>query len=44
MSTNQLLVKDELGRPRASTRSLPKADHSYGKPNIKDNVGAAGCK
>lgn len=44
MSTNSLLVKDQLGRPRQSVRNLPKAEHSYGKPNYPDAVGAAGCK
>lgn len=32
--TNVLLVKDTVGKPKPSTRSLPKGDFTFGKPEL----------
>ena len=34
---NVLLVKDKLGRGRASTRDLPKESFAFGKPDLMEN-------
>lgn len=40
-TTNPLLVKDDIGRAKPSTFKLPKGDHAYGKPEIKNAEGAS---
>ena len=37
---NHLLLKDDIGRAKPSTRILPHQYHTYGKPEIKDKEGA----
>ncbi len=37
---NPLLIKDEIGKHRASTYHLPPADFRYGKPDVLDAEGA----
>ena len=36
---NHLLLKDDVGRPKPSTRTLPHNRHTYGKPEIRDKEG-----
>ena len=43
-STNYLLVKDDVGKSKPSTRTLPKEGHTFGLKNIPDAVNARGCK
>ena len=43
-TTNPLLVKDEIGRQKISTRKLPDRDHFFGKPNRPDPEGVGRCK
>ena len=38
--TNYLIVKDDVGRPKPSTRRLPSNDFAYGKSNMAE-VGAS---
>jgi len=38
--TNPLLAKDDVGRGKPPTYKLPKGDHAYGKPEIKNAEGA----
>ena len=33
---NVLLVKDDVGRPKPTTRRLPKGAFTFGKPEIRD--------
>jgi hypothetical protein len=40
-STNPLLVKDDVGKAKPATRTLPKGDFSYGRPDSK-NIESAG--
>ena len=37
---NVLLVKDDIGKSKPCTVNLPGKDHTYGKPDKKDNHGA----
>ena len=37
---NPLLVKDDVGKPKPCTVKLPESQHSYGKPDNKDQEGA----
>ena len=39
-SGNTLLVKDDIGKPKPSTRKLPSEHFTYGKPNPLDTEGA----
>eukprot|EP01016_Furgasonia_blochmanni_P056993 TRINITY_DN9824_c0_g1_i4.p1 TRINITY_DN9824_c0_g1~~TRINITY_DN9824_c0_g1_i4.p1 ORF type:complete len:255 (-),score=19.84 TRINITY_DN9824_c0_g1_i4:679-1443(-) len=39
-TTNPLLVRSQVGKPKLSVRSLPPIDHSYGKPYNRDPEGA----
>lgn len=39
-SGNTLLVKDDIGKPKPSTRKLPGESFTYGKPNPLDDEGA----
>ena len=36
---NHLLLKDDVGKSKPSTRMLPNYGHTYGKPEIKDKEG-----
>ena len=38
--TNYLIVKDDVGKPKPTTRKLPKEDFVFGKP---DQTGAEGA-
>ena len=38
--TNVLLQKDDIGKSKACTVSLPGKDHAYGKADTKDPHGA----
>lgn len=38
-SGNVLLMKDEVGRSKPSTRVLPNPNFTYGKAEIKDKEG-----
>ena len=38
--TNYLIVKDDVGKPKPSTRKLPKDGFAFGKP---DQTGAEGA-
>jgi hypothetical protein len=37
---NHLLLKDDIGRSKPTTRALPTGNHTYGKPEIRDKEGA----
>lgn len=37
---NPLLIPEEIGRPKKSTRRLPPETHAYGKCDKKDAEGA----
>lgn len=37
---NPLLVKDDVGKPKPCTVKLPNKDHTYGKPENRDQDGA----
>ena len=39
-----MLVKDDVGMPKLSTKDLSSFSHSFGKPGIKDKEGVAACK
>ena len=43
-STNYLLQKDDIGKPKPSTHKLPSIDHVFGLENRVDPVGVGGCK
>ena len=36
---NHLLLKDDVGKSKPSTRNLPSEFHTYGKPEIRDKEG-----
>ena len=36
---NHLLLKDDVGRAKPSTRNLPSGPHTYGKAEIRDKEG-----
>ena len=36
---NHLLLKDDVGRAKPSTRTLPGRHHMYGKAEIRDREG-----
>ena len=38
--SNPLLVKDDIGKAKRTTRKLPNEDHAYGKADKKDPEGA----
>ena len=38
---NPLLVHDDVGQAKPSTRYLPSQQHAYGKPQKKDPEGAS---
>ena len=37
---NVLLVKDDVGKAKPCTVRLPQNDHTYGKPDTKEQYGA----
>ena len=39
--TNYLIVKDDVGRAKPTTRSLPKMEFAYGKPDQMTQEGAS---
>ena len=39
--SNHLLLKDDVGHSKPSTRDLPYQGFTYGKPEIRDKEGAA---
>ena len=41
---NQLLLKDDVGKARPSTRELPHPDFTYGLPGPTDEEGVGICK
>ena len=41
---NLLLVKDDIGKARPSTRDLPNPDFTYGLPGPTDEEGVGKCK
>lgn len=41
---NYLLVKDDVGRSKPTTRDLPKGDHAFGHAAIPDKEGVGACK
>ena len=43
-STNYLLSKDDIGRAKAATRTLPPGGHTFGYKDKPDPVGVRGCK
>ena len=43
-STNYLLARDDVGKPRPSTRDLPRGNHAFGYANKPDAVGVSGRK
>ena len=38
--SNVLLVKDDVGKAKPSTMNLPKGDHTFGKPDQRDQEDA----
>jgi hypothetical protein len=38
--SNHLLLKDDIGRPKPTTRDLPYGGFTYGKAEIRDKEGA----
>lgn len=38
--SNHLLLKDDVGHSKPSTRDLPYQGFTYGKPEIRDKEGA----
>lgn len=38
---NHLLLKDDVGRPKPTTRMLPEESFTYGKPEIRDPENAS---
>jgi hypothetical protein len=38
--SNHLLLKDDVGRPKPTTRDLPYEGFTYGKAETRDNEGA----
>ena len=36
---NHLLLKDDVGKSKPSSRNLPDHYHTYGKPEIRDKEG-----
>ena len=38
---NHLLLKDDVGRPKPTTRALPPGMFTYGKAEIRDLEGAS---
>lgn len=43
-SNNVLILKDDIGKPKPSTRNLPAEHHCYGKAIPRDPVGVQQCK
>ena len=43
-STNYLLQKDDIGKAKPFTHTLPSIDHSFGLANKRDPVDVGGCK
>ena len=43
-STNYLLSKDDIGRAKTATRTLPPGGHTFGYKDKPDAVGVRGCK
>jgi len=41
--TNVLLVKDDVGKAKPTTKKLPKTEFTYGKPNPDKPDTAMGC-
>ena len=39
-----LVLKDDVGRSKRTTRDLPREQHTYGAPIIHDAVGVSRCK
>ena len=38
---NHLLLKDDVGRAKPSTRNLPGSFHTYGKAEVRDKEGVS---
>ena len=43
-STNYLLAKDDVGKAKPTTRTLPGYGHTFGYKEKPDEVGVSGCK
>ena len=43
-STNYLLSKDNVGRAKPATRTLPPGGHTFGYKEKPDACGVRGCK
>ena len=43
-STNYMLRKDDVGKSKATTRTLPSEGHTFGRKEKPDAVGVCGCK
>jgi len=43
-TNNHLLLRDDIGRSKFSTRDLPGYGHSFGRPNKPDPIGVGGRK
>lgn len=43
-SQNVLLVKDDVGKSKPTTRPLPQGEHTFGLLGPRDAVDAKGCK
>ena len=43
-SYNYLLQKDDVGKAKPSTRTLPHSEHTYGLPGPADEEGVGKCK
>lgn len=42
-TNNYLLLKDDIGKPRRTTRELPTYGHSYGHAALPDKEGVGQC-
>ena len=43
-SQNQLLTRDDVGKAKPSTRTLPHSGFTYGLPGNPDEEGVGKCK
>ena len=41
---NYLLLKDDVGKSRPTTRALPSGEHAYGHALVPDKEGVGACK
>lgn len=43
-SHNYLLMRDDVGKARPTTRELPKQNHAFGYSCVPDKEGVGACK